>query len=183
MKAAGELFEQTKFPITTWYFIGDAPGEPDTGSEVVTPPVIDTQKPITGGDSSGNSNDASGNLPSYSCPHHNLKTYTVGEITYELQCGNGHSMGHWTSEPGTNLKACADRCAAIPECNSCDFDRTTNICYFKKAPSVTAPWVNGDAWYRVTCPKVRATEANKKPEITKNLVCPQSTDCGSPFTI
>ncbi|KAH6973100.1 hypothetical protein BKA56DRAFT_676884 [Ilyonectria sp. MPI-CAGE-AT-0026] len=153
MKAAGELFEQTKFPITTWYFIGDAPGEPDTGSEVVTPPVIDTQKPITGGDSSGDSNDASGNLPSYSCPQHNLKTYTVGEITYELQCGNGHSMGHWTSEPGTNLKACADRCAAIPECNSCDFDRTTNICYFKKAPSVTAPW---------------------KPEITKSLVCPQN---------
>ncbi|KAH7136752.1 hypothetical protein B0J13DRAFT_677590 [Dactylonectria estremocensis] len=180
IKGSGNIFTYTAQPISTWYFIAGAPGQPDTGSAPpvapVVPPVVPptdgtgTEKPITGGSGSGGA--GSGNLASYSCPLNNLETYTIGHITYELQCGNGHSLGHWTSEPGTDLKACADRCAAIPQCNSCDFDRNTKICYFKTAPSVTAPWASGDAWYRVTCPKVRATVANTKPDITKSLNCP-----------
>lgn len=168
LKKNGDLFPYTKQPYMTWYFL----------ENVTTPPITgggqgNTQQPITGGNS-GSGNADTGNQASYACPQDNLKTYTVGDVTYELQCGNGHSVGHWTSEQGTDLKACADRCAAIPECNSCDFDRTSKICYFKKAPSITTPWASGDAWYRVSCPKVRATQANPKPERTTDLSCPKN---------
>lgn len=78
VKAEGPIFGYTAEPISTWYFIADAPGQPDTGSTPpVGPPVVDpvggdTQQPITGGCGA-----TSGNLASYSCPADNLKTYTV----------------------------------------------------------------------------------------------------------
>jgi hypothetical protein len=101
-----------------------------------------------------------------------------GDVTYELRCGHGHAKGHWRPEPASTLKECADRCAAIPDCNSCDFQRFTRECFLMKAPSESTPWPGnlGDAWYPVDpkCPKIRATEVDKTPKVATDLSCPES---------
>lgn len=96
-------------------------------------------------------------------------------ITYELRCNTGHATTHWRNEPCPSLRECADRCAKDPECYSCDQHHTSNTCSFKKAPAVTAVWADGDTWFPVACPDVRATQAVKEPEIASNLTCPTST--------
>ncbi|KAM0191646.1 hypothetical protein ACHAPI_008697 [Fusarium lateritium] len=185
LKGEGELFPYTKYPMSTWYFVEEVtPPPPTTGGpgdgsekpiggesdkEKPSPGEDDKDKPATGSD---DESDDSGNKASYSCPEDDRSLYTTGDFTYELQCKHGHVKGHWTSEPGTTLKACADRCAAVPECNSCDFHYTDKICYLKKAPSETTPWEAGAAWFPIFCPRERAAKANEKPKVTTKLSCP-----------
>ncbi|POR34947.1 Uncharacterized protein TPAR_04849 [Tolypocladium paradoxum] len=160
LKKAGTVF---KLPdLSTWFFVEDAPAQ--------ATPVDSSQKPITSGGGGGGGGDPS----SYTCPADEKKRYTTNGITYELRCNTGHSLTHWKYEPCPSLKECADRCAKDPECYSCDFTRSTHICAFKKSPSETTAWSEGDAWYPVSCPDVRETQAKEDPEITSSLGCPDN---------
>ncbi|KAK5988018.1 hypothetical protein PT974_12154 [Cladobotryum mycophilum] len=173
LKKAGNTFANAK--LATWYLLGDAP-KPVTPVDT-TKPVDDSQKPITGGGGGGTGGSGGagggGTDPSqYTCPGDEKKRYTTNGITYELNCNTGHKFTHWKQESCPSLKECADRCAKDPECYSCDFTRSTNTCNFKKNPAELAAWTEGDAWYPVACPDVRATKINENPEITTSVDCP-----------
>ncbi|EQL03645.1 PAN domain containing protein [Ophiocordyceps sinensis CO18] len=164
LKKTGPLFELAG--LSTWFFVASVPEQKPGEQEQ---PTDSSQKPLDGGNS--------GSQATYTCPAHDKKTYTTNGIRYELLCDTGHRVTHWRDEPCPSLTECADRCAKDPACYSCDYNRKNAICFFKKTPSETTPWTEGDAWYPVSCPDARETQASKDPGVTTSLQCPQGT-CG-----
>ena len=80
MKKAGDVFDYTKSPIATWFFLENVVAPPvdkpptDTGNPKPVDPIDDSQKPITGGNSGTTDPN---NQATYACNTDDRKLYTT----------------------------------------------------------------------------------------------------------